>query len=142
MIYGFGAIGDFPIGAAPVGGAVLGWLFEEEAPPVVNHRRKRNKVYTRERDNLNIYWQADDIDLKPEPVKPKPKLAKGAPPKLVPRPKPDEVVPLANIEALAREYDEIQAYRQAVKQKQWAQLARLYERLMDEADVEFLLAHV
>jgi hypothetical protein len=141
MIYGFGAIGDLPIAAAPIAGAVLFWD-ETEPPVVVVNHRKRRKFYTRERDNLNIYWQADDIDLKLEPEKPKRKDIKVVKrPVEAPKAKPDEVVPLAQIEALAREYDEMQAYQRAMQQKQWAQLARLYERLQDEADVEFLLAH-
>ena len=114
----------------------------EDGTVIVSHR-KRKKFYTRERDNLNIYWQADDIDL--QPAKPEPKKAKLAKPakqaQEAPKAQPDEVVPLAQIEALAREYDEMQAYQRAMQQKQWAQLARLYERLQDEADIEFLLAN-
>jgi hypothetical protein len=143
MIYGFGAIGDIAIGVAPIGGNLSIFWDESEPPVVVDHRRrKRQKFYTRERDNLNIYWQADDIDLKLEPEKPKRKEIKVVKrPVEPPKAKPDEVVPLAQIEALAREYDEMQAYQRAMQQKQWAQLARLYERLQDEADVEFLLAY-
>ena len=47
----------------------------------------------------------------------------------------------AAIEALAREYDEMQAYKRAVKRKQYEQLVRLYERLQDEQDVETLLMY-
>lgn len=143
MIFGYGAISDIAIGVAPIGGAALFWDETEAPVVVVNHRhRKRQKFYTRERDNLNIYWLADDIDLKPEKARPAPRLAKPSKPaQAAPKAKPDEVVPLAQIEALAREYDEMQAYRKALQQKQWERMARLYERLQDEADVEFLLAH-
>ena len=43
---------------------------------------------------------------------------------------------MSNTFALAREYDETAAYQRALKQKQYAQLARLYERLQDEHDIE------
>ena len=114
---------------------------DEDGGAVVVSHRKRKKVYTRERDNLNIYWHADDIDLQPVvEEKKKPRLAK--PTKQAPKATPDEVVPLAQIEALAREYDETAAYQRALKQKQYAQLARLYERLQDEQDIEMLIAYL
>lgn len=122
------------------GGVEFFW--KPETQTAVSHR-KRRKVYTRERDNLNIYWLADDIDLKPAEEKPAPRLAKPVKQaKEAPKAQPDEVVPLARIEALAREYDAMQAYRKALQQKQWERMAKLYERLQDEADVEFLLAHL
>lgn len=145
MIYGFGAVGDFAIGYAAVGSEVFLWDATPEVVVVDYRYRKRKKFYTRERDNLNIYWQSDDVDLKTEDAKPASKQARLAKP--VKRPveakqaAPDEVVPLAQIEALARQYDELQAYYRAVEMNQYAQLARLYERLQDEADVEILLMY-
>ena len=120
------------------------FFYRPEQTTVAVSHRKRRKVYTRERDNLNIYWQADDVDLAPvSKEKPSPRLAKPArTAQVAPKQTPDEVVPLAQIEALAREYDQMQAYRKALQQKQWERMALLYERLQDEADIEFLIAHL
>ena len=131
--------------AVSLGGVDFFYTPGAEDAVAVGSYRKRRKVYTRERDNLNIYWQSDDVDLQTESKQEKPSKAKLAKPskqtQSAPKSTPDEVVPLAHIEALAREYDETLSYEWFIRQKQWAQLARLYERLQDEADVEFLLAH-
>jgi hypothetical protein len=145
VLYGFGAIGDLPVGASSIGSGFPLFWDETEPPVVVVSHRKRKKFYTRDEDNLNIYWQSDDAALKVDDSKPANKQARLAKPlKQAVEAKqaaPDEVVPLSSIEALARQYDELQAYYRAVEMNQYAQLARLYERLQDEADVEFLLMH-
>lgn len=72
---------------------------------------------------------------KEEPAKPAEKE------KPVQVPKPVEVVTLGQIKALAKQYGEIAAYREAVNKARYDGLIALFERLQDEEDVELLLAY-
>lgn len=108
---------------------------EDGTGAVVSYRRKKH--YTRKDDLLEIYAANPQDAPVNDPVIKTPKVVKPA----RPVEQPDQTIPLANIEALAREYDQVQAYQKALKQKQWELLAKLYERLLDEQDVEILLMY-
>jgi hypothetical protein len=112
---------------------------EDDGAVVVSHR-KRKKFYTREGDNLNIYRHKEDAPVLAKPVKRGVKPAKRQD-VAVATAEPEQTIPLAQIEALARQYDEQQAYRKALENRQYAMLAAMYERLLDEQDVELLLMY-
>lgn len=103
----------------------------------VSYRRKKH--YTRKDDLIEIYAANPQDAPETEPVERTPKVIKPA--ARPEPPKPEQTIKLAEIEALAREYDRQQAYQAALKRKDWERLAKLYERLIDEQDVEILLMY-
>ena len=116
------------------GGVDFQWM-----PGTVAVSYRRQKHYTRKDDLIEIYAANPQDAPETEPVERTPKVIKPA--ARPEPPKPEQTIKLAEIEALAREYDRQQAYQAALKRKDWERLAKLYERLMDEQDVEILLMY-
>lgn len=127
--------------AVSTGGVDFFWMPGDEdgvtTTPVVSYRRKKH--YTRKDDLIEIYAANPQDAPVNDPVIRSPKVAKPA--RTVEKAEPEQSIPIANIEALAREYDQFQVFQKALKQKQWERMAKLYERLTDEQDVELLLMY-
>lgn len=100
---------------------------------------RRQKHYTRKDDLIEIYAANPQDAPVNDPVIRTPKVIKPA--ARPEPPKPEQTIKLAEIESLAREYDRQQTYQAALKRKDWERLAKLYERLIDEQDVEILLMY-
>lgn len=125
--------------AVSTGGVDFFWMpgAEDGSTPVVSYRRKKH--YTRKDDLIEIYAaNPQDAPVNDSVIR-SPKVAKPA--RTVEQAEPEQSIPIANIEALAREYDQFQVFQKALKQKQWERMAKLYERLTDEQDVELLLMY-
>lgn len=116
------------------GGVDFFWMPGAEDAVAVTYRRRKH--YTRKDDLLEIYAANPQDAPVNDPVIRNVRIAKP-----VRQEKPEQTIPLKEIESLAREYDQLQAYRQALKNKQYERIARLYERLQDEQDVEILLMY-
>ena len=152
-IYSFGALGSAPIGYLAIGDSST---YPLTTTPVVaptgggsyEGKAKRNWI-VRKGGKLEVYKSAADAIRAVEAEQPEDKpddvetVAEDAP-KTVEEaapPEPVEVITLGQIKVLARRYDELEAYRQAVKAAQYEGLIALFERLQDEEDVEMLLAY-
>ena len=74
------------------------------------------------------------------------KKARAKPAKRTPEPSaeppapPVQVAYIDQVKELARQYDEMAAYRDAMQRQQYDAVLTLFERLQDEADVELLLS--
>lgn len=73
------------------------------------------------------------------------KKARGKPAKRTPEPSappepPVQVAYIDQVKALAQQYDEMAAYREAMQRQQYDVVLALFERLQDEEDVELLLS--
>lgn len=109
----------------------------------------KRKWVVRRGGKLEVYRSAADAILALEAVsandaKETPKEGPAEAPKPskpVQKPKPAEIITLGQIKALAKQYNELQAYREAVAKAQYDGLIALFERLQDEDDIELLLAY-
>lgn len=77
-----------------------------------------------------------------EAQQPKKKAASKKPAKPVDAPSPEFAVSLERIKALAKQYDEMSAYRAAMERQKYEDAIELFERLQDEEDVEQLLLSI
>lgn len=117
------------------------------APAVAGGYGAKKKWVIRKGGKLEVYSNAADaiVALESEPAndakESPPEKEQPKPIKPTPKPKPVEVITLGQIKALAKQYDELQAYRDAVAKAQYDGLLALFERLQDEEDVELLLAY-
>ena len=75
---------------------------------------------------------------KKAPAKP----AKRTPEPSAPTAPPVQVAYIDQVKALARQYDEMAAYREAMQRQQYDAVLALFERLQDEEDIELLLSAV
>lgn len=125
--------------AVSSGGVDFFWMpgAEDGAGAVVSYRRKKH--YTRKDDLIEIYAANPQDAPVNDPVIRTPKAIKPAQKPV--EAKPEQTIKLVDIEALAREQDAMQSYEKAMKRRDWERLAKLYERLIDEQDVEILLMY-
>ena len=114
------------------GGVDFQWM---PGTVAVSYRRKRH--YTRKDDLIEIYAANPQDAPETEPVDRKPRIAKPAAKPV----EPEQVIRLSEVQTLAQDYGQEQAYRAALKRKDWERMAKLYERLIDEQDVEILLMY-
>lgn len=119
------------------GGVEFFWTPDGSAVVAVSYRRKKH--YTRKDDLIEIYAANpqdapvnDTVIRSPKVIKPAQRPVEA---------KPEQTIRLVDIEALAREQEAMQAYEKALKRRDWERLAKLYERLIDEQDVEILLMY-
>ena len=120
------------------GGVDFQWMPGTDSgtgPVAVSYRRKKH--YTRKDDLIEIYAANPQDAPETEPVDRKPRVAKPA----AKPAEPEQVIRLSEVQTLAQDYGQEQAYRAALKRKDWERMAKLYERLMDEQDVEILLMY-
>lgn len=120
------------------GGVDFFWMpGAEDGVGAVSYRRKKH--YTRKDDLIEIYAANPQDAPVNDPVIRSPKVIKPAQKPV--EAKPEQTIKLVDIEALAREQEAMQAYEKALKRRDWERLAKLYERLIDEQDVEILLMY-